>query len=70
MRMIFFMVLPTLQTDTEVTMAGKKLKELFEENLRDIFPEQTFPEIKEEATPSDSQLVSFSSMWSQKKKKK
>lgn len=40
-------------------MAGKKLKELFEEHLKIIYPDQTFPEIKLEMVPSappDSQL--------------
>lgn len=43
---------PALQAETEVTMAGRKLKELFEEHLRIIFPDQTFPEIKQELTPT------------------
>lgn len=41
-----------LQAETEVTTAGRKLKELFEEQLRIIFPDQTFPEIKLEITPT------------------
>ncbi|XP_074490093.1 transcription intermediary factor 1-alpha-like [Sebastes fasciatus] len=48
------------EADTEVTMAGRTLKELFEEHLRITFPDQTFPEIKLEMLPStappDSQL--------------
>lgn len=52
------MLLSALQADT-VTMAGKKLKELFEEHLKIIYPDQTFPEIKMEMVPTappDSQL--------------
>lgn len=41
-----------LQAETEVSVAGRKLKELFEEHLRIIFPDQTFPEIKQEIIPT------------------
>ncbi|KAL7403107.1 hypothetical protein ABVT39_024605 [Epinephelus coioides] len=47
------------EADTEAAMAGRKLKELFEEHLRITFPDQTFPEIKLEMIPttlSDSLL--------------
>ncbi|XP_051237778.1 transcription intermediary factor 1-alpha-like isoform X2 [Dicentrarchus labrax] len=40
------------EADTEVTVADRKLKELFEEHLRIIFPGQTFPEIKLEVIPT------------------
>ncbi|GLD58990.1 transcription intermediary factor 1-alpha-like protein [Lates japonicus] len=46
---------------TEVTVAGRKLMELFEEHLRIIFSDQTFPEIKLEMipiAPPDSQVSS------------
>lgn len=51
-----------LQADTEVSMAGRRLKELFEEHLRTVFPDRTFPEIKQEIIPTappDSQLSSL-----------
>ncbi|TKS73711.1 Transcription intermediary factor 1-alpha [Collichthys lucidus] len=48
-----------LKVDTKVTVAGRKLKELFEDHLRVIFPDQTFPEIKLETAPPDSQLSSL-----------
>lgn len=35
-----------LQPESEITVAARKLKELFEKHLRIIFPDQTFPEIK------------------------
>ncbi|TMS05708.1 E3 ubiquitin-protein ligase TRIM33 [Larimichthys crocea] len=47
------------EVDTKVTVAGRKLKELFEDHLRVIFPDQTFPEIKLETAPPDSQLSSL-----------
>ncbi|KAF7664214.1 hypothetical protein LDENG_00184620 [Lucifuga dentata] len=37
-----------LEADAEVSMAARKLKELFEEHLKIIYPDQTFPEIKME----------------------
>ncbi|KAK2842560.1 hypothetical protein Q5P01_012760 [Channa striata] len=36
------------QADTDATMTDRKLKELFEEQLTIMFPEETFPEIKVE----------------------
>lgn len=51
-------------------MAGRKLKELFEEHLRITFPDQTFPEIKQEltpASPSDYLLTIYSSLQSTSK---
>nr|XP_040019510.1 transcription intermediary factor 1-alpha-like isoform X2 [Gasterosteus aculeatus aculeatus] len=50
------------EVDTQVTAAGRRLKELFEEQLGIVFPEQTFPETKLEripAGPPDSQLLSL-----------
>ncbi|KAE8296054.1 Transcription intermediary factor 1-alpha [Larimichthys crocea] len=47
------------EVDTKVTVAARKLKELFEDHLRVIFPDQTFPEIKLETAPPDSQLSSL-----------
>lgn len=41
-----------LQAESEVSVAGRKLKELFEEHLMIIFPDQTFPEIKQEIIPT------------------
>nr|XP_046250963.1 transcription intermediary factor 1-alpha-like [Scatophagus argus] len=60
-RLVFRNCLVLGEEDTEVIMAGRKLKELFEEHLRIIFPDQTFPEIKVEINPaahSDSELSS------------
>lgn len=34
-----------LQPESKITVAARKLKELFEKHLRIIFPDQTFPEI-------------------------
>uniref|UniRef100_A0A673AVC1 RING-type E3 ubiquitin transferase n=1 Tax=Sphaeramia orbicularis TaxID=375764 RepID=A0A673AVC1_9TELE len=39
--------------DAEVTSASNKLKESFEEQLRIIYPDHTFPEIKTETAASD-----------------
>ncbi|XP_029138658.2 transcription intermediary factor 1-alpha isoform X1 [Labrus bergylta] len=50
------------EADTEVPIAGRKLKDLFEEHLKITFPDQTFPEIKLEmipAAPSDFKLSSL-----------
>ncbi|KAK5867049.1 hypothetical protein PBY51_011568 [Eleginops maclovinus] len=49
------------QVDTEVTMAGGKLEEQFEEYLKSIFPEHIFPEIKQEMIPSAPPESLFSS---------
>lgn len=46
------MLLPVLQADTNVTMTAKKLKELFEDHLKIIYPDKTFPEIKLEIVPT------------------
>ncbi|KAM9352169.1 transcription intermediary factor 1-alpha-like [Symphorus nematophorus] len=61
-RVIFRNCAALSEADTEVTIAGRKLKELFEEQLKIIFPDQTFPEIKLEMIPTappDSQLSSL-----------
>ncbi|KAM3870162.1 transcription intermediary factor 1-alpha-like [Diretmus argenteus] len=54
-RLIFRNCAVLNEADTEVAMAGRKLEKLFEEQLRIIYPDQTFPEIKMEvispATP-------------------
>ncbi|KAK5927673.1 hypothetical protein CgunFtcFv8_012806 [Champsocephalus gunnari] len=50
------------QVDAEGRKLGGKLKEQFEEYLKSIFPDQTFPEIKQEmmpSAPSDSLFSSF-----------
>ncbi|XP_068459876.1 transcription intermediary factor 1-alpha-like [Clinocottus analis] len=47
------------EVDTEVTTACRALRELFEEHLGIMFPEQTFPEVKLEMIPPDSQLSSL-----------
>ncbi|KAF3855110.1 hypothetical protein F7725_023165 [Dissostichus mawsoni] len=50
------------QVDAEGRKLGGKLKEQFEEYLKSIFPDQTFPEIKQEMMPSappDSLFSSF-----------
>ncbi|XP_029993365.1 transcription intermediary factor 1-alpha-like [Sphaeramia orbicularis] len=41
------------EADAEVTSASNKLKESFEEQLRIIYPDHTFPEIKTETAASD-----------------
>ncbi|XP_034733990.1 transcription intermediary factor 1-alpha-like isoform X2 [Etheostoma cragini] len=61
------------QADTEVAMAARKLKELFEEHLRVIFPDQTFPEIKLEMIPTappDSQLLSLDKIFQHGKRQR
>lgn len=61
-RLIFQNFAVLSEADTEVTMAGRKLKEQFEEHLRIVFPDQTFPQIKLEmmhTSPLDSQLSSL-----------
>ncbi|KAM7414981.1 hypothetical protein PAMA_019681 [Pampus argenteus] len=58
-RLIFGNCAVLNETDTDVTMAGKKLKGLFEEHLKIVYPHHIFPEIKQEmvpTTPPDSQL--------------
>ncbi|CAJ1056211.1 transcription intermediary factor 1-alpha-like [Xyrichtys novacula] len=39
------------EADTEVIITGRQLKDLFEEHLKTTFPDQTFPEIKQESIP-------------------
>ncbi|XP_073327634.1 transcription intermediary factor 1-alpha-like isoform X1 [Pagrus major] len=61
-RLVFGNCAVLSEADTESTMAGRRLKELFEEHLRSIFPDRTFPEIKLEIIPTappDSQLSSL-----------
>ncbi|KAI3371113.1 hypothetical protein L3Q82_023748 [Scortum barcoo] len=58
-RLVFGNYTVLSEADTEVAVAGRKLKELFEEHLRIIFPDQAFPEIKLEMIPTDSQLSSL-----------
>ncbi|KAM9854818.1 transcription intermediary factor 1-alpha-like [Aulostomus maculatus] len=56
-RLIFGNCAILSETDAKVSMTGKKLKEMFEEHLRTIFPGQNFPQIKMEiVAPPDSQL--------------
>ncbi|KAM7397036.1 hypothetical protein PAMP_020034 [Pampus punctatissimus] len=58
-RLIFGNCAVLNEIDTDVTMAGKMLNELFEEHLKIVYPHQIFPEIKQEmvpTTPPDSQL--------------
>ncbi|XP_029910414.1 transcription intermediary factor 1-alpha-like isoform X2 [Myripristis murdjan] len=54
-RLIFRNCAAVCEADTKVAMAGRKLEELFEEHLKIIYSDQTFPEIKMEvishATP-------------------
>uniref|UniRef100_A0A3B4VPQ5 RING-type E3 ubiquitin transferase n=1 Tax=Seriola dumerili TaxID=41447 RepID=A0A3B4VPQ5_SERDU len=50
------------ETVTEVTVAGRKLMELFEEHLRIIFSDQTFPEIKVEMIPTAPPYSQVSSL--------
>ncbi|XP_071378778.1 transcription intermediary factor 1-alpha-like [Centroberyx affinis] len=49
-RLIFRNCAVLNEADTEVAMAGRKLEELFEEHLRIVYPDQTFPDIKMEVT--------------------
>ncbi|KAF1386988.1 hypothetical protein PFLUV_G00100580 [Perca fluviatilis] len=61
------------EADTEVAMAARKLKELFEEHLRVIFPDKTFPEIKLEMIPTappDSQLSSLDNIFQHAKRQR
>ncbi|TDH09365.1 hypothetical protein EPR50_G00086250 [Perca flavescens] len=61
------------EADAEVAMAAGKLKELFEEHLRVIFPDQTFPEIKLEMIPTappDSQLSSLDNIFQHAKRQR
>ncbi|XP_071349273.1 transcription intermediary factor 1-alpha-like isoform X2 [Trachinotus anak] len=61
-RLIFGNCAALSETVTEVTVAGRQLMELFEEHLRTIFSDQTFPEIKHEmipAAPPYSQVASL-----------
>ncbi|XP_029379401.1 E3 ubiquitin-protein ligase TRIM33-like isoform X2 [Echeneis naucrates] len=51
-RLIFGGCAVLTETVTEVTAAGRKLMQLFEENLGIIFSDRTFPEIKLETIPS------------------
>ncbi|XP_067446453.1 transcription intermediary factor 1-alpha-like isoform X1 [Thunnus thynnus] len=51
-RLIFGNCAVLSEADANITMAGKKLKELFEEHLKIIYPDQTFPEIKLEMVPA------------------
>ncbi|XP_026221497.1 transcription intermediary factor 1-alpha-like isoform X2 [Anabas testudineus] len=50
------------EAGTEITMADRRLKELFEEDLRVMFPDQTFPEIKLEMIPVTSPNSQVSSL--------
>ncbi|XP_030587656.1 transcription intermediary factor 1-alpha-like [Archocentrus centrarchus] len=56
------------QSNTEIAVTCRKFKELFEDYLKLIYPDQTFPEIKQEmiqtASPDcqDSQLSSLDNM--------
>ncbi|XP_040894596.1 transcription intermediary factor 1-alpha-like [Toxotes jaculatrix] len=61
-RLIFGNCAVLSEAATEVTVAGRRLMELFAEQLRIIFSDQTFPEIKLEMIPTappDSQVSSF-----------
>lgn len=49
-------MLPAFQPEPGATAASKGLHELFEERLRNVFPEHTFPEMK---SPSAPDLVSW-----------
>ncbi|XP_056242277.1 transcription intermediary factor 1-alpha-like [Seriola aureovittata] len=51
-RLLFGNCAALSETVTEVTVAGRKLMELFEEHLRIIFSDQTFAEIKVEMIPT------------------
>ncbi|XP_047189355.1 transcription intermediary factor 1-alpha-like isoform X1 [Scophthalmus maximus] len=58
---------------SEVTTAGGRFAELFEEHLRIIFPDQTFPEIKREvmpAAPPDSQVPSADNIFQPAKRQR
>ncbi|KAG7454783.1 hypothetical protein MATL_G00263510 [Megalops atlanticus] len=51
-RLIFRNCAEFNEADTEVAAAGKNLEKYFEEQLKELYPERTFPEVKaEEASP-------------------
>ncbi|KAM4618585.1 transcription intermediary factor 1-alpha-like isoform 2-T2 [Polymixia lowei] len=58
-RLIFRNCAAFNEAETEIAVAGRKLEGLFEEHLRIVYPDKTFPEIKMEivkpATPPVSQ---------------
>ncbi|KAK2917598.1 transcription intermediary factor 1-alpha-like [Channa argus] len=64
-RLVFENCAVLREADTDITMAARKLKQLFQEHLRIMLPEQTFPEIKLEmisTAPADSQSSSLDNM--------
>nr|XP_020480670.1 transcription intermediary factor 1-alpha-like isoform X2 [Monopterus albus] len=64
-RLIFGNCALLSKADAKVTMAHRKLKELFEDHLGIMFPDETFPEIKLEMIPTappDFQVSSLDSI--------